>query len=147
MVKAVESGEISSARLDESVLKLLKTKASLGLQQARLVDITTIAAQSANRRIWPSDSKLPMTPSRWSATTGKCCPLKVVGTSKGGLPYMTTEEIHNHVVVVVFSDDVRMTSGRVFERQVRSRVPDANVLYVDPRIAGEYDAGCAQGSR
>jgi len=28
-----------------------------------------------------------------------------------------------------------MTAGRVFERQMRARVPDANVLFVDPRIA------------
>jgi beta-N-acetylhexosaminidase len=58
-----------------------------------------------------------------------------MGTAKGGLPYTTTEETHNRVVVIVFSDDVRMTAGRVFERQMRARVPDANVLFVDPRIA------------
>ncbi|PYX41314.1 MAG: hypothetical protein DMG81_04045, partial [Acidobacteria bacterium] len=66
---------------------------------------------------------------------GKVLPLQSVGTPKGGLPYMTTEETRNRVVVIVFSDDVRMSFGRVFERQVRSRVPDANVMYVDPRIA------------
>jgi beta-N-acetylhexosaminidase len=37
---------------------------------------------------------------------------------------------------VVFSDDVRSDSGRVLEREVRSRNPDARVFYVDPRIAG-----------
>jgi beta-N-acetylhexosaminidase len=29
-----------------------------------------------------------------------------------------------------------MESGRMFGRQVRARIPDANLLYVDPRIAG-----------
>src|SRR6202521_1813172 len=43
MVQAVQSGEISRERLDRSVLKILKTKASLGLQDARLVDISAIA--------------------------------------------------------------------------------------------------------
>jgi beta-N-acetylhexosaminidase len=66
---------------------------------------------------------------------GKLLPLKSVGTVKGGLPYMTREETHNHLVVVVLSEDVRMDSGRVLAREVRSRVPDANVIYVDPRIA------------
>src|SRR5262249_48181341 len=67
--------------------------------------------------------------------SGKILPLKPTGTTPTGLPYMSTVEIHNRVVVIVFSDDVRMIAGRAFERQVRARVPDANVLYVDPRIA------------
>ena len=39
MVKAVQSGEIPAARLDQSVLKILKIKASLGLNDARTVDL------------------------------------------------------------------------------------------------------------
>jgi len=31
---------------------------------------------------------------------------------------------------------VRTVSGRTMARQTRSRIPDANVIYVDPRIAG-----------
>src|ERR1700690_1078285 len=42
MIKAVRSGEISQERLDASVLKILKTKASLGLQDARMVDINAV---------------------------------------------------------------------------------------------------------
>jgi hypothetical protein len=37
--------------------------------------------------------------------------------------------------VVVLSEDVRTEAGRVLERAVKVRVPDANVIYVDPRIA------------
>jgi len=36
---------------------------------------------------------------------------------------------------VVFSDDVRTDSGRAFAREFRARIPDANVIYVDPRVA------------
>src|SRR5450755_3795375 len=43
MLKAVQSGEISRERLDHSVLKILKAKASLGLQDARQVDIKAVA--------------------------------------------------------------------------------------------------------
>jgi beta-N-acetylhexosaminidase len=135
MVKAVESGEISPARLDESVLKLLKAKASLGLHKARAVDLASVAREvgkppniAAGQRV--ADDAITLV-----RENGKLLPLKSVGTSKGGLPYMTTQEIHNRLLVIVLSDDVRMSSGRMFERQVRSRVPDANVLYVDPRIA------------
>ena len=43
MLHAVQSGEISRERLDRSVLKILRTKASLGLQKARMVDVNAIA--------------------------------------------------------------------------------------------------------
>src|SRR6202030_3289827 len=52
-----------------------------------------------------------------------------------GLPYTTKEETHNQVVAVLFSDDMRTDSGRAFGRELRARIPDAHVLYVDPRIA------------
>src|SRR5207248_816692 len=43
MLQAVRSGEIPSDRVDASVLKVLKAKASLGLQRARLVDVDAVA--------------------------------------------------------------------------------------------------------
>jgi beta-N-acetylhexosaminidase len=67
---------------------------------------------------------------------GHLLPLKRQGTVDTGLPYQHTEEIHNRLVTVIFSDDMRMESGRAFERALRMRVPDANVIYVDPRTAG-----------
>ena len=39
------------------------------------------------------------------------------------------------MVAVVFSDDVRTESGRAFSRELLARIPDAHLLYVDPRIA------------
>jgi beta-N-acetylhexosaminidase len=39
------------------------------------------------------------------------------------------------VVAVLFSDDVRSESGRAFTREFHSRIPDARVIYVDPRLA------------
>jgi len=38
-------------------------------------------------------------------------------------------------VAVVLTDDVRQEWGRVLERELRARVPDANVIFVDSRIA------------
>jgi beta-N-acetylhexosaminidase len=67
--------------------------------------------------------------------SGQVLPLKSEGTAKVGLPYTTQEETHNQVVAVLFSDDVRTDSGRAFGREFRARIPDARVIYVDPRIA------------
>jgi len=135
----VQSGEISRERLDRSVLKVLKIKASLGLQNARTVDVRAVAnlvgkpgnlafgqqvADAAVTLVRDNSKVLPLK-----------SPLKNQGTAKAGLPYTTQEETHNQVVAVLFSEDVRTESGRAFGRELRARIPDAHVLYVDPRIA------------
>jgi beta-N-acetylhexosaminidase len=135
MLEAVKSGEISSARLDESVLKLLKLKASLGLNKARLVDVSAISQEVGKPENMAFGQQTADDAVTLVRDNNKTLPLQSVGTQKGGLPYMTTEETHNRVVAVVFSDDVRGDSGRTLGRQMRARVPDANVMYVDPRVA------------
>jgi beta-N-acetylhexosaminidase len=135
MIQAVQSGEISRERLDHSVLKILKTKASLGLQNARMVDVKAIAnlvGKPGNLAFGQQVADNAVTLVR---DNGKVLPLKSKGTAKAGLPYTTQEETRNQVVAVLFSDDVRTDSGRAFGREFRARIPDARVLYVDPRIA------------
>jgi len=135
MVQAVQSGEISRERLDRSVLKILKTKASLGLQDARLVDMSAIAKVVAK----PSNLAFGQQVADDAVTlvreNGRVLPLKSKGTAKGGLPYTTQEATGNRVVAVLFSDDVRTDSGHAFAREFRARIPDAHIIYVDPRIA------------
>ena len=135
VLEAVRSGEISSARLDASVLKLLKAKASLGLNKARLVDVDAlpeIVGKPENLALAQQIADDAVTLVR---DNGKVLPLKQSGTVKNGLPYQQVEEVHNRVVAVVLSEDVRTESGRALERALKARVPDANVIYVDPRIA------------
>jgi beta-N-acetylhexosaminidase len=139
MLRAVQSGEISRERLDRSVLKILNAKASLGLNEARLVDVSAIdkvVGKPENLAFGQHVADEAVTLVR---DNGKVLPLRSAvknqGTGKAALPYTTLEETHNQVVAVLFSDDVRTESGRAFAREFRARVPDARVLYVDPRIA------------
>jgi beta-N-acetylhexosaminidase len=135
MLQAVQSGEISRERLDRSVLKILKAKASLRLQEARMVDVKALAdlvGKPANLAFGQQVADTAVTLVR---DNDKVLPLKAKGTAKAGLPYTTPEETHNQVVAVVFSDDVRTESGRTFTREFRARIPDARLIYVDPRIA------------
>jgi beta-N-acetylhexosaminidase len=139
MLQAVQSGEISRERLDHSVLKILKTKASLGLQDARLVDVKAldeVVGKPANLAFGQQVADDAVTLVR---DNGKVLPLrspvKKGGTTKAGLPYTTKEETRNQTVAVLFSDDVRTESGYVFARELRARIPDAHVIYVDPHIA------------
>src|SRR5579862_362450 len=135
MVKAVRSGEIPQKRLDASVLKILKLKAEMGLNKSRTVDINAIATAVGRPENMAFGQKVAAAAITLVRDDGKVLPLKSRGTAKAALPYMTKEETHNQAVAVLFSDDVRTDSGRAFGREFRARIPDARVIYVDPRIA------------
>ena len=135
MLAAVRSGEIPQSQLDASVLKILKAKASLNLQKARMVNVEALSnliGEPANLALGQQMADDAVTLVR---DNGKLLPLKQMGTVNSGLPYQSVDEVRNRVVVVIFTDDVRTEAGRMLERQIRSRVPDTNVICVDPRIA------------
>jgi len=136
MLRAVESGEISRQRLDVSVLKILKTKASLDLHESRTVDLSALANVVGKPENIAFGQQVAESAITLVRDNGKVLPIRARGTSKTGLPYMTKEETHNQTVAILFSEDVRLDSGRAFGREFRSRIPDARVIYVDPRIAG-----------
>ncbi len=135
MLKAARSGEISRQRLDRSVLKILKIKASLGLNTSRTVDLNALSVSVGKPDHLAFGQQVADSAITLVRDNGKVLPLKSKGTINALLPYMAKEETHNNVVAILFSDDVRSDSGRAFGREFRSRIPDAHVLYVDPRIA------------
>lgn len=134
MLQAVQSGEISPAQLDAAVLKILKAKASLGLHKARLVNLQALAERVGK----PENLALGQEISDDAVTlvrdNGKLLPLKSSGTVADALPYHRVEEVRNRTLAVIFAEDVRLDIGRMLEHQLRERVPDANVLYVDSRV-------------
>jgi beta-N-acetylhexosaminidase len=138
LLQAARSGEIPEAQINESVLKILHAKASVGLNRARLVDIDKIGElvlQPGNVAYAQQMADAAVTLVR---DNGQVLPLKRIspGTTANLNPYLRVEETRNRVVAVVFSDDVRLDYGRVFERELRLRAPDARVFFVDRRIAG-----------
>jgi beta-N-acetylhexosaminidase len=136
VVAAVRSGEIQEARLDESVLKILKLKASLGLNKAREVDLSAINTAVGRPDNVAAGQQMADDAVTLVRQTGDVLPLKRIGTIPGDLPYQTKEEVRNRLLVVVFCDDVRLEAGHTLERQIKARVPDANVIYTDPRFSG-----------
>jgi beta-N-acetylhexosaminidase len=136
MVTAVHSGEISESRLDESVLKILKTKASLGLHKARLVDVAALDRTVGTPEHITDGQQIADAAITLVRQNHAVLPLKKAGTNSAGLPYINAVQVRNRLVVVIFSDDVRLEAGRVLEREIRSRAPDANVIYTDPDLAG-----------
>lgn len=143
MVAAVHNGEIAKPDLDASVLKLLRAKASLGLHKKRSVDATLLPDKIAAPENLALGQHIADDALTLLRDSGKMLPLQNTsqslaenhGTDPAPLPYQTVETTSNRLVAVVLTDDVRLEWGRVLERELRARVPDANVIFVDPRIA------------
>jgi beta-N-acetylhexosaminidase len=140
MMQAVQSGEITPSRLDQSVRKILELKASLGLNKARLADsekLSSVIAKPENLAVGQGIADQAITLVR---DDGKVTPLQASamppGTKAPALPYQSLTEARNRLVAVIFSEDLRTDSGRMLERQILARVPDAHVIYVDARSAG-----------
>ncbi len=139
MLQAVRSGEISRARLDESVRKILELKASLGLNRARLVDLSQLATEVAKPENLAAGQRIADESITLIRDNGKVIPLHPFasssGTSEPALPYQSLRDVSNRLVLVIFSDDLRTDSGRMLERQILERAPDARITYVDARSA------------
>jgi beta-N-acetylhexosaminidase len=144
LLQAVKSGEISPTRLDASVRKILEIKAALGLNKARLVDLGQLSSEIAKPENLATGQRIADEGITLVRDNGNVIPLQVSaappGTSQPALPYQSLTdagtEAGNRLVAVIFSDDLRTDSGRMLERQILARVPDARVIYVDARSAG-----------
>lgn len=145
LLSAVRSGEISPEQIDASVRKILNAKAAVGLNQARLVDIDALSTVIARPESLAFAQQVADEAVTLVRDNQRVLPLKRTGTARPSGPYQQEEEPSDRLLAVVFSDNMRSESGRIFEQQLRARVPDARVIYVDPRTAaalsGEVLAG------
>jgi len=151
MMQAVKSGEISPMRLDASVRKILETKAAVGLNKARLVDLSQLSSEIAKPENLEAGQRIADEAITLVRDNGRVIPLHASpatpatpGTSQPPLPYQPLTEAGNRLVTVIFSDDLRTDSGRMLERQILARVPDARVLYVDARSAAGMKASVVE---
>jgi beta-N-acetylhexosaminidase len=144
VLQAVQSGEISRPRLDQSVRKILELKASLGLHKARLADLSQLSSEVGKPENLAAGQRMADEAITLVRDNGKVIPLQGFGTSRGtregALPYQSLTEVSNRLVAVIFSDDLRTDSGRMLERQILARVPDAHIIYVDARSAAGMKA-------
>jgi beta-N-acetylhexosaminidase len=137
MLNAAKTGEIPMAQIDASVLKVLRAKASVGLNKGRYVDVEHMNDVIATPEDIATGQRIAEAAVTLVKDNGQLLPLKKQprGTPEPANPYLRVEQTRNRTVAVVFSDDVRSENGRVFERELRQRIPDARVFFVDGRIA------------
>jgi len=119
LLEAVKRGKITPQRIDASVLKILRAKASVGLNRTRYVDMADVSHVIAR----PDSLAVGQEVSDRSITL-----LKDVDH----LVPIAPKAAGDGVVAVVFTDSANHSDGvRVFSRQFRERLPSATVLYVD----------------
>ena len=119
LLDAVKRGTISQKRIDDSVLKILRMKASVGLDRSRFVDLSAVDKAIAR----PSNLTTAQTVADRAVTlaldANKLLPLRILAAQSS-------------IVAVIFTDNARTSEGaRTLARQLRQRVPDATILYVD----------------
>ena len=131
LLQAVKSGEISRAQIDASVRRLLLVKARAGLDARgqHLVDLNKIQYSVGKL----SSYALAQEVADHAVT--------LVRDDNHMLPLQRGEL--KPVLVVLFVSDAHGDDGRVFEREIRTRIQGATVIYVDRRLAAVEAEGIA----
>src|ERR1700744_2340219 len=131
LLQAARSGEISRAQIDASVRRILLVKAKAGLDTPgkHLVDMNQIQYSVGK----PSSYALAQEVADHAVT--------LVRDDNHMVPLSRGDA--GQVLVVIFVSDAHGDEGRVLEREIRSRVPAARVIYVDRRSAAVEAEGIA----
>jgi len=123
LLTAVKRGTISRKRLDESVLKILRMKASVGLNRDRFVDMSQIDEVVARPESIAFAQSVADRAITLVTDNNKLVPIhapEAASQAKSG------------IVAVVFTDDSRYSEGiRAFAIELHKRAPDALIFYAD----------------
>jgi beta-N-acetylhexosaminidase len=131
---AIKSGELTEARINESVRRLLSAKYRLGLTKQRFVDLAAVNrlierpehVQEANRIAEMSITLL--------RNHGDMLPLDRMRASR--------------TLFLVIAADDDLEEGRTFIPQVQQRVEQAKVIRLDPRTtADEYQVAMDEAAK
>jgi beta-N-acetylhexosaminidase len=124
LLNAVKQGKISQKRIDESVLKILRLKASVGLDRTRLVDLESVERIIAR----PENLAIAQTIADRGIT---------LVSDPGKLLPLHASTAPSSTVAVIFTDNARTSEGgRTFAHALHQKVPNATVIYVDDSNAG-----------
>src|SRR5271167_731101 len=104
LLQAVRSGEIPESRIDESVLKILRAKASVGLNKTRLVDINAVAKIVAKPASLATAQQIADSAVTLVRDNRQVLPLKATrGTNVLQNPYQPVAETQDRTLVLIFT--------------------------------------------
>jgi len=139
VLEAVKRGEIPESRVDESVGKILRAKAALGLHKNRLVDLNAVndtVGRPENAALAQHIADAAVTVVRENVRENhKVLPLAEGTAVASQYAYHSAVAASNRLLLLIFTDDARGDNGRALVREVRTRVPDVRVFYVDDLLA------------
>ena len=109
LLKAVRSGEIPESRIDESVLKILRAKAEVGLNRARLVDIDAVSRLVATTKSLETAQEIADQAVTLVRDNHAVLPLKatVAGTNSPQDAYPSAAENRGRPLLLIFTPDIR----------------------------------------
>ncbi len=136
LLSAVNQGKITEQRIDESVLKILRMKASVGLNRSRLVNLAAVPHEVARPESEAVAQKVADRAVTLVADENKLIPLKATAMPAAQAA-STPPPPASNVVAVIFTDTPRGSEGaRDFVAELRGRIPDATIFYVDGTNSG-----------
>ena len=137
VLEAVKRGEIPQARIDRSVLKILRMKASVGLNTSRFVELSNVERDVAlpeNVAIAQSVADRAVT---LVSDPGKLLPLETSFDAQRPSSAAAPSQHASRIVAVIVSDRPRGSDGgRAFANELRLRAPGATVFFVDSTNSG-----------
>jgi beta-N-acetylhexosaminidase len=136
LLNAVKQGKITQKRIDESVLKILRMKASVGLNRSRYVNLAAVAHEVALPESRAVAQKIADRAVTLVTDKNTLIPLRAAATptahSVGGAASQASG-----MVAVMFEDTPRGSDGgRAFAAELRRRVPSAAIYFVDRTNSG-----------
>ncbi len=135
LLKAVERGEISQAQINRSVLKILRMKASVGLNRNRYVDLADTQKAIAKPESLAVARQVADRAVTLVTDAGHLVPLHLPESAAPPQPGLRGPGTQ-HIVAVVFPDRARTSEGaRAFSNELRKRAPRASVIFVDASTA------------
>jgi beta-N-acetylhexosaminidase len=127
----VKQRKITQKRIDESVLKILRMKASVGLNQNRFVNLSAVAREVARPQSLAVAQQIADRAVTLVIDNDKLIPLRAPVTPASQSADATASQPAG-IVAVIFTDTARGSEGgRAFAAELRERVPDATIFYVD----------------
>jgi beta-N-acetylhexosaminidase len=131
LLDAVKQRKITQKRIDESVLKILRMKASVGLNQNRFVNLSAVAREVARPQSLAVAQQIADRAVTLVIDNDKLIPLRAPVTPASQSADATASQPAG-IVAVIFTDTARGSEGgRAFAAELRERVPDATIFYVD----------------
>lgn len=124
VVAAVERGDITPDRVEQSVRRLLELKVRTGVSSARYADLDSLRAIVGAPAHWAVARRI--------AAEAVTC-LRNPPGGKDGIPLAPGVSAR----VVTYAPDAELMAGRAFEAELRALRPDVSVTRISPRTAKE----------